>query len=62
MKTNELICKTSRDIEPAQVVKTKKTLADGKAFGGSQGRMTDAMTQNMSEMYGLAIRQGADEN
>ncbi|CAF1278188.1 unnamed protein product [Didymodactylos carnosus] len=47
--------------QPREVVRMKKTIPEEKPFGGSAGRMTDAMMHKMSEMYGLAIRQGTDE-
>ena len=61
MKTNRGSPRKGEAQQPKQAVRLKKTLADGKPFGGSVGRMTDTVMVKMSEMYGLAIRQGSDE-
>ena len=42
-----------------QPSRRRKTLPDGKPFGGSAGRMTDAMKTKISQAYSLTIRQGS---
>ncbi|CAF4551812.1 unnamed protein product, partial [Didymodactylos carnosus] len=61
MKTDQSSCTIDKGRQAREVVRMKKTVPDGKPFRGSAGRMTDAMMHKMSEMYGLAIRQGTDE-
>ncbi|CAF1513551.1 unnamed protein product [Rotaria sordida] len=61
MKTDGTFGTTGKSQQPKEAGRVRKTLVDGKPFGGSVGRMTDATMHKMSEMYGLAIRQGADE-
>ncbi|CAF1085671.1 unnamed protein product [Adineta steineri] len=61
MKTSQSLYTIGEERQTGESVKVKKTLADGKPFGGSAGRMTEGMMHKMSESYGLAIRQGSNE-
>lgn len=38
----------------------RRRLADGKPYGGGNGRMTKTMEQNLADCYGLAIRQSSE--
>jgi hypothetical protein len=61
IKTDQASSTLQKARQPKEAARSKKTLSDGKSFGGSVGRMTNAMMYKMSEMYGLAIRQGSTE-
>lgn len=52
---------STKPVAPIQSRRSRKLLSDGKPFGGSSGRMTDTMMNKISDLYGLAIRQGIDE-
>ena len=50
MKTNGGSSRKGEAQQPKQAFRLKKTLADGKLFGGLVGRMTYTMMIKMSEM------------
>jgi ribosomal protein S18 len=40
--------------------KRRRRLADGKPYGGADGRMTKVMEHKLADCYGLAIRQSSE--